>query len=423
MATTYTSTITIDVWKEHTCVGCGNTYRYRFHRKKSGQGGSPAKAEANAQAAVMKAIAKEVDMQPCPGCGLYQPDMIGSRKSLHHWLLTAGAAVCILVPLIIFAADGMSSVTAAWVTAILCGLFVVGHWLVDFINPNSNLKANRKLAKSRLRDGVLRVPTDVVQGLDRDEGAGAPSWSWAHTLAYLLMFAGLIAFICPELYRAAAGLKSNSDWVPIVAGPGDQPYIYFPDKVSSVKGYWSGSPNIQVLNFQELGLGNPNLPGSSNSDSWGNTITVNNESTTSTKTMWLRVHIPPDPKLEGKELKLQLNLSVNFPQLMGTDKWGPGTTAARPMTKTLVLGSSNCASRYRAIWWGGYLTGTFLVLFASILLCLVSSGMRGRALPTNVFFPEDEGSQPRTAPPPLPKDQRARRPKADDERTYGIEEE
>src|SRR5436853_504400 len=84
MATTYTSTIEVNVWKEHTCAACGGVYRYLFKRKKSGQGRSPDAARAAAQAAVVKALAHEVDLQPCPGCGLYQPDMIGTRKARRH---------------------------------------------------------------------------------------------------------------------------------------------------------------------------------------------------------------------------------------------------------------------------------------------------------------------------------------------------
>jgi hypothetical protein len=430
MATTYTSTITIDAWKEHTCVGCGGTYRYRFQRKKSGQGGSPDAASTNAQRAVMTAIAKEVDMQPCPTCGLYQPDMVGGRKAFYHGMITLAASVCVLVPMIIYAADGISSVAAPWLIAALCSILVVIHWLSDFINPNSNLKSNRQLAKARIRDGVIRVPADVVQGVERDERAGVPSWTWAHTLSYLLMFVGLIAFVSPEFYRAGAGLRQNPGWHPLFAGNGDQPYVYFPDTITSVKGYWSASPTIRVANWQELGLRSDILQGSSHTASWGadGKITISSkESKTSSPTLWLRVHLPQEPRLEGKELDLQMSLNVSYPQMQGADSWVPATMQTRVLSKKLILSSPNCGNRYRAIWWGSYLIGTFQILFGSILLCIVSAGLRARALPTSVFFPEDEESQrpPRAAPPAREKDQRVRREKPEDrgdDNTYGIRE-
>lgn len=45
MATTYKSTIEVNVWKEHACIGCGSRFRYLFKRKKTGQGGSPEAAK------------------------------------------------------------------------------------------------------------------------------------------------------------------------------------------------------------------------------------------------------------------------------------------------------------------------------------------------------------------------------------------
>ena len=73
MATTYTSTIEINVWKEHTCVGCGGAFRYLFKRKKSGTGGTPAAAQANASKAVVNALANEVDCSPAPAAASTSP--------------------------------------------------------------------------------------------------------------------------------------------------------------------------------------------------------------------------------------------------------------------------------------------------------------------------------------------------------------
>ena len=112
MATTYTSTIEINVWKEHTCVGCGGAFRYLFKRKKSGSGGTPAAAQANARKAVVNALAHEIDMQPCPGCGLYQPDMIGAARSRRHWWAFAATLLALLVLLILARAEVLAYSTA-----------------------------------------------------------------------------------------------------------------------------------------------------------------------------------------------------------------------------------------------------------------------------------------------------------------------
>ena len=57
MSTTYTSTIEVNVWKEHTCLHCGTVYRYLFKRSKQGQGATPDAASAAAHNAVVSALA------------------------------------------------------------------------------------------------------------------------------------------------------------------------------------------------------------------------------------------------------------------------------------------------------------------------------------------------------------------------------
>jgi hypothetical protein len=75
MATKSTCSVEIECWKEHTCVGCGTVFRYRMKRKRVGEGPTEKAAEIAARQAMMTDVAQAVEMQPCPACGLYQPDM------------------------------------------------------------------------------------------------------------------------------------------------------------------------------------------------------------------------------------------------------------------------------------------------------------------------------------------------------------
>src|SRR5437764_1393403 len=84
MAKTYTSTIELNCWKEHICGCCGSAYSYEFKRRLSGRANTAEKASINAQAAVARALAHETDMQPCPTCGTFQPDMIGQQRARAH---------------------------------------------------------------------------------------------------------------------------------------------------------------------------------------------------------------------------------------------------------------------------------------------------------------------------------------------------
>ena len=87
MATTYTSTIQLRCWKQHSCVACGGNYLYELVRTIKGSAGSADRARANAQKNVQKALASDTDLHPCPTCGLHQPDMIGQRRARRHWIM------------------------------------------------------------------------------------------------------------------------------------------------------------------------------------------------------------------------------------------------------------------------------------------------------------------------------------------------
>src|SRR5689334_13440122 len=128
MAKTYTSTIQIDCWKEHTCAACGSVYSYHFKRTARGQAGNADKATQNARANATKIMERDVDLQPCPGCGLYQPDMIGQTRAKRHkvvfWLMIVAA----IVLLVLRGTDVLRADTATWAAVGLCALAALLHF-------------------------------------------------------------------------------------------------------------------------------------------------------------------------------------------------------------------------------------------------------------------------------------------------------
>jgi hypothetical protein len=410
MATTYTSTIEFSVWKEHTCSGCGSAFRYLFKRKKSGQGGTPDAAKKAAQAAVVNSLAHEVDMQPCPGCGLYQPDMVGAGRARGHGWLILVAVVILAVTLILYATDVLTAPATALVTAGLCGLVLLAHWMIDNNNPNRNLEANRRLAQQRLQSGELWTSPDRPTGIERNEAVAGSGWTAQHTAVYALLLLGVVAFLTPELFRLLGGWRTHREWVPTVVGPGDQPYLYFKDKVTSVKGLWAGRPVVKVVNYKELGLANDMLQASSNNDNWGMTISVDSKSKESTITPWVRIQVPDSKSLEDKKLELDINMDVQYPQLKGSTSWDPAQRQMTRQHKTLLLASSRAGSRYRSWWWSGFLGGACLTLVGGFMLLQLCRGMRQRALPTQIYVP----GEPRSEQPAAPRPSEAVRPDLDD---------
>jgi hypothetical protein len=387
MATTYSSTIDVNVWKEHTCVSCGTVFRYLFKRKKTGQGGNPQAAERAAHKAVIKALEHEVDMQPCPGCGLYQPDMIAIQRSRRHWwVFWIGLAVLLVVAFLALPGIEVFSFSmASWVLA-FCGVVLgVAHLGIDLGNPNANLQVNHRLARERESRGDLWVPRDVeaedFEPSDPGRGIGV-----GHLAGYALLGVGVLALLAPALLKLAMGWPSNPEWVPEVVGPGDEAYIWFPKKIGCVKGLWNGTATVGVANARELGLNLPTLSATTKTDSWGNTISVKSSEKNSHPRLWVRVHLPNDPNLVGKTLKLNLSLAVRYPVAQGNRFSTTQETVGHQAT--LQVSKAGAGKTFKSAWWACLLMGLTLLLGCSVLLALASSSYRKQALPTSIFVPE-----------------------------------
>jgi hypothetical protein len=272
MGTEYTSTIEVSVWKEHTCVACANKYRYLFRRTISGSGGSAEKAEREARKTAVNSLEHEADMQPCPECGLYQPDMIAAQRSGQHWLAFWALPSMASLIFILAMCDLLNYATSGIVLAVSALGVLLWNVLIDRSNPNADLAANRELAAQRIEEGDL-ANSGTSDESTSDPGTGVGS---GHLFGYLLILAAVFFFFAPIGLRTVEGMATNANWVPEVVGPGDNAYVYFADSVSSVKGYWSANVLVNVTNWEELGLPNATggIVGSSKTDSWSNTIRV-----------------------------------------------------------------------------------------------------------------------------------------------------
>jgi hypothetical protein len=428
MATTYTSTIDVNVWKEHECARCGTVFRYLFKRKKTGQGNSPDAASKAAHAAVVKALEHEVDMQPCPGCGLYQPDMVAARRSRGHWwTFWAGVPVFALL-LILVLADVIVLSMAAVLAAVAAGVLLLAHLSIDFNNSNANLGANHDLARRREQAGQLWVPSENKRGQEETQvGSGVTG---AHGILYLLLAAGVLAFLAPEVVRLAGGMKSNPGWFPQVIGPGEEAYIYFPSSISSIKGMWNGTPRVTVLNADEVGLAPPPvlepkrlpapppppLSARAKADNWGGTIRFKSSERSSSSRLWSYVRLPDNPSLAGKTLKLRIDMDVRFPVYRDANR-GEVRQEQHRHTAMLTVSPGKAAGTYVRAWWFGFLAGISLTLLCGAFLAVTSGAFRKKALATRIFVPERPESM--EAGEGEEREDRPRRPPDDNERNEG----
>jgi hypothetical protein len=399
MATTYTATIEVRCWKQHTCVSCGCDFRYLFARTITGQGGTEAAARAAAEKSLITALENQVDQQPCPSCGYYQPDMIGVSRARGHWFVFWAALVLFALIIILTACNVLPISTGAWAMAVSSLVLFLAHLRIASGNLNRDLDANLRQAEQRVAAGTLRItaPADEGQALTEPPQTGL---STGHLVAFVLLLAATLFMASPELLRLAAGWKLNPAWYPQVAGPGDKPYTYFDNQITSVKGYWNGSGSAQVLNAQEVGAP-AQLPIETNNATWGGSISVSSkESKTPTNTVWARVVFPDDAQLAGKDLKLQINMTVSYPALMGGNNFQDAKSQFSHRCE-IQLSSPRAGTQYSQLWLWGNCGGAVLVLFLSFWLASLAKGLRNQAYPTSVrpVGEVDDESPPRQKPP------------------------
>jgi hypothetical protein len=385
MGTTYTQTIEFSVWKEHKCSCCRTVYRYLFKRTMQGSGGSPEAAARNAEKAVEKSIEREVDQRPCPECGLYQPDMVAAKRSKAHWWAFAAGVPVYLLLFILVMTDVLTFGTAAMAAAACAVLLLAAHFLIDATDPNRDREANRKLGRRMVKNDEMWVPEDRQPRELRDDAVGN-GVGGGHYACYAMLGAAALLFLLPLGLRLAMGMKGNAGWYPDVVGPGDSAYVYFPDKISSIKKYWSSQTRVAVLNGAEAG--NPVITSPAKPQDWGDKITVSSKETKNgSPSLWTRLQIPPDPSLAGKTLKLKIDMGVIYPAMMGGDRFGEQNTV---VTKTvdLNLSSSGAGRLYKLSFWLGFLGGTALVLIAGALLPMFCNQFAQKAYETSIFVPE-----------------------------------
>ena len=142
MATTYTATMPLECWKQHTCCFCGRAYSYLFKRTCSGQGGNEDAARAAAVQNAMNLLEKSVDMQPCPDCGKYQPEMIGMHRYTRHlwWLL---GSLILILPWILASCYVMPKGLAIIITVVGAAIVLLAQGFLAGAIPTTIRKPTR----------------------------------------------------------------------------------------------------------------------------------------------------------------------------------------------------------------------------------------------------------------------------------------
>lgn len=389
MATTYKATITIKCWKQHECVGCGGAYRYKFQRSVTGQGGNESAAERAAEQAAMRTMEREVDQRPCPRCGCLQPDMIAQGKSrTHRWL-----ALILLALSVAVIAFGLIS-SATLVTYAIVGLILVVmsalalpiHAAVALSNPNKNKDANRNRAAKAVDTGLVEEVADE----DLDLADGEPRAVGRGVLLLLILgVVGTLLTVAPFALKTVSGWPTVEGTKPEVLSPGDNVTIWFPDRIQAVKGLWSGSPRVTVVN--DGGAGPLNLSATASNDTWGNTISGKSVSNSS-PSLWAELKIPNNAALAGKTIEVRVDMDLSYPTATGNSF--DNVTGKVTGTKKLTFAAAGASGMYRLSFWSAIL-GAVLVAVSGFGLAVSAGALRKLAAPATVEQFEKDGGRRR----------------------------
>jgi hypothetical protein len=385
LGTYYQATIEIRCWKEHTCVGCNGTFAYLFTRQIGAQGGTPEAANEAARQNALNTIQREVDPQPCPHCGLFQPEMVAHTRTPTYWTVFWVFTVVLAAVLICYLADLFRTDMLTWVLGGSAGLATIVCYLIELRNPNADLEGNKRRAAPLLESGLLQ-PGEAGSGERVEERIRNPRRSPLHQLILTLLPILTGVILLPELAGLVLHWPDNPRWYPGVVGPGDEAYIYFPNRHNSVKGYWAGTPTVKAHVLDGGNQAEFPVPATAKQDSWGTTIRVKSSEKSGSFLPWVRVTIPDRPELAGKQLETDIQLQVTYPALVG-DSFQP-TTETIPLKSRLQLGPAHAGRLYTNCWWIGLAAGGGVALLILGLLGQMSA-LRGRALPTKVFAAEE----------------------------------
>jgi hypothetical protein len=388
------ATAHVRCWKQHTCVGCGTIYRYVFQRSVTAQGPDNTSLQANLDKLVGATLQNEVDRHPCPTCGRYQPDMIAQRTG-QHWLLLFGWLIAAVVLGILAATNVFQDATICWTISTIAGLFVVLHLLVDLQNPNRNLARNRERAESRLLPGdfeLVSASSEPIDAVAEPTGFGS-----GRALLFALFACLTMAPLAPEAVRSVRGWPINEGWYPQVIGPDDTARIYYPHTFQTIKGYWQGFPQVQVANWQDVGLPQPNLTASSNRSDWGQSISVKSSETGSTVRPWMDVRFPPNAPAD-KPLQLVSKMQVRFPESAGNNQFRVRDVPLDLSATALLAQTPQAGRTYNLVFWFAFLSAAVIHLGFAWVLSRMSAGLARYAIPSQIV-PIEPGAT-RTPPPP-----------------------
>ncbi|MBS1913054.1 MAG: hypothetical protein JST22_13790 [Bacteroidetes bacterium] len=391
----YTATMTAACWREHMCGACGGAFRALLETSATSDYATPSEARLAALEAAEKLLADTVAMQPCPSCGLYQPDMVAQAPMRRHRKWTTIAAIAIVPLALIAGPQSAGSIMADILTiavTIFCAAAAFVHIRTVLHNPNRDLAANRAAATGAIGAGWMEM---LVPGIPNP--ATAKQWRSRYRTSRLLACAasilGALLTSAGVLFVHAHNWPVNEHADPVIAGPGDDVKLTMVETITPLEGLWRATAKAQVANAGELGLADTALQTTSNLDVWHESISRDFSLIAREVQPWAIVTLPATEMLAGRRIWIQVDLAAHYPDASGSVSFHNADTTFSD-TYVLQLAAPHAARDSVLIRAGGLALGSALVIAAGYLLHRLALRESNLALPTRTISLHDNPIQP-----------------------------
>jgi hypothetical protein len=386
MPVVVTATITARCWKQHTCCACGCVYRYLFERTASASGGPATDTRGAAARKIVKKISDEIDECPCPTCGTIQPDMVARGKITWHMAFTIITGVILLLTILPTLKGSVPLDQAGKVAAGVAAFGVLGHLLTAWGNPNARPQRNMREVQAKMALGRLEV---VQPGGPPQYGRLPVNMSLVHALCLFGIFVAPPAFLAVVEVSREHPMPRNPTLKPEVVGPGAEVTIPLKSTIRSLGGHWRGtSATAKVVNSEETGAPET-IAVATNADPWAKPVSVkDNKNPYEQIEPFAKVTLPDDPKLGGKQLRLQITVAVTYPvQTPGRTVAASNdiSTGSVQQDVEINVAEAGVDRLYNDTWNRGMLIGLTGCLLGGVVLTGLGYATRARAMPHQVL--------------------------------------
>ena len=323
--------------------------------------------------------------------------MVGHSKQGAHTFITVTVFLVLALVVILGSASVMGRDVAALTVVGIAGFGTLVHLLCAASNPNANPEANKARAAAKVATGEV----EVIRSGDTSFGDPPPPLVTRSHLVYFAL--GLVAAglgLAPVVVRVTNGWTLGTSDPPVL-GPGDTFRVTFPNKIGCVRSTWNGTPKVTF---------NGTVPGAvatSNTDTWGNSMSIKASEAHTSPTLWADISLPDDERLANTEISGRIDMTVSYPQATGDKGMTNGQTVITT-TFQVPLSTPYAWRKYRRAWWGGLVACAVLSAFAGWGFARLASRMKWDAPPDLVESidtpPTDQPHEnpDRPAPPDRP---------------------